>query len=60
MLGQPPFVVSEILAVQGERFRCRVMQIDNDILFESINLLALDATQSLVRGVVDFDLGTFR
>jgi hypothetical protein len=55
--GRPEFFMSEILAVRGERYAAVVFQIDygNGMLFESIHVLALDATLNLVQRQVDFD-----
>jgi hypothetical protein len=56
--GRPEFVVSDIVAVRGERFAALVLQIDygNGMLFESIQVIALDATLTLLQRAVDFDV----
>jgi len=55
--GEPRFQ-GEILGVRGERFAAVVVTVDygNGMLFESIHLVALDATLSLVQRVIDFDV----
>jgi hypothetical protein len=55
--GQPEFVVSEILAVRGERFAAALIRIDygNGMLLEAIHVLALDANLRLVQREIDFD-----
>jgi hypothetical protein len=56
--GQPEFVVSEILAVRGDRFVAALVRIDygNGMLLEAVHVFALDATLSLVQREVDFDI----
>jgi hypothetical protein len=55
--GRPRFQV-EILAVRGDRFAAARLQIDygNGMLFESIHVVALDATLSLGQRAVEFDI----
>jgi hypothetical protein len=55
--GRPRFQ-HEILGVRGERFAAAAVTLDygNGMLFESIHLLALDATLTLVQRNVDFDI----
>ena len=56
--GRPEFEVLEILAVRGDRFAAALVRLDygNGMLFESIHVLALDATLSLAQREIDFDL----
>ena len=56
--GRPEFAVTQILAVRGDRFVAARVRLDygNGMLFESIHVLALDATLSLSQREVDFDL----
>jgi hypothetical protein len=56
--GQPEFVVSQILAVRGDRFVAALIRIDygNGMLLESAHVLALDATLRLAQREIDFDV----
>ncbi len=55
--GRPTFIVLNVLAVRGERFAAALVCIDygNGMLRESIQVLALDASLSLLQRQVDFD-----
>jgi hypothetical protein len=55
--GRPRFQ-AEILAVRGDRFAAALLQLDygNGSLFESIHVVALDATLSLAQRAVEFDI----
>ena len=55
--GQPRWDL-ETLAVRGERFAAVVVQIDygNGMVTESIHVVGLDATLTLVQRDVDFDV----
>jgi hypothetical protein len=55
--GRPRFEVLEILAVRGDRFVAGLVRIDygDGMLFESIHILALDPTLTLMQREVDFD-----
>ena len=55
--GRPRFEVLKILAVRGDRFVAGLVRIDygDGMLFESIHILALDPTLSLMQREVDFD-----
>ena len=56
MLGQPRWEL-ETLAVRGERFAAVAVQTDygNGMLRESIDVIGLDATLSMMQRQVDFD-----
>jgi hypothetical protein len=56
-VGRPRWE-SETLAVRGERFAVAAIRLDygNGMLFESIHVLARDATLRLLQRAVDFDI----
>ena len=55
--GQPQWDL-ETLAVRGERFAAMLLKIDygNQMVTESVHILGLDATLSVVQCDIDFDL----
>lgn len=56
--GGQPRIETETLAVRGERFAALAVTIDygNGMLRETIHVVALDATLSLVQRGLDFDV----
>jgi hypothetical protein len=56
--GRPQFVVREILGVRGDRFAAGVVDLDygNGMMFESIHVIGLDDTLSLMYRSLDFDV----
>jgi hypothetical protein len=57
-VGRPRFTLHEILAVRGERLAAGRLEIDygNGWTIESIQLLELDATLTLVQRTTSFDV----
>ena len=56
--GRPRLTVHKILAVRGDRLAACRLEVDygNGLTCESIQVIELDATVTLVQRVVDFDV----